>query len=172
MQSQRPPDFNVIADADTKNAFIGGRPEVVQLLQPGTKLFKWAKAITTRRGISPWWMFIEPRQLGTGSRVPGIRDLQTYAARLRVHDRDYTRVRLAVTEEWNRMSRAMAIELLKPAWGYIGKAAGQRKNLADPDVLFIGGEYQVWVPNLTANDFRQISILPHLTPNAARVAKL
>jgi hypothetical protein len=34
-----------------------------------------------------------------------------------------------------------------------GKAAGQLKTKADPKILFIGGEYQVWVPGLVAMTF-------------------
>ena len=71
--------------------------------------------------ISPWWMFLEPRRLRTGAKVPGVRELQAYAAHLDVHDRDYARSRLAVTEEWNKMTNAAAIETLRGTWGYVGK---------------------------------------------------
>jgi hypothetical protein len=72
-----------------------------------------------------------------------------------------------VTEQWNKMTEAVAIELLLGAWGYIGRASGQRKDADDPQVFFIGGEYQVWIPGLTINHVKRISILPYLTPNAA-----
>jgi hypothetical protein len=108
MDSQRAPDFVTIADNDTRNAFLTGHPEVVQWLGPGTKLFKWTKSITNPRGISPWWQFLEARRLATGANVPGVRDLQTYASRLGVHDRDYNRTRLAVTEQWNKMTRSQS----------------------------------------------------------------
>jgi hypothetical protein len=166
MDPQRPPNFADIADLATKNAFLAGRPEVVQWLTPGTKLFKWTKSIATPKGISPWWQFLESRRLGTGACVPGIRELQTYATRLGVHDRDYNRTRLAVTEQWNKMTQAVAIELLWGAWGYVGKASGQRKDENDPSVYLIGGEYQVWIPGLAANTIKRISILPYLTPNS------
>ncbi|SRR6266436_5912987 len=106
MEPPRPPEFVNIADIAAKNAFLGGRPEVVQWLTPGTKLFKWAKSITTSRGISPWWQFLEAKRLATGAHVPGVRELQTYATRLGVHDRDYNRTRLAVTEQWEQDDRA------------------------------------------------------------------
>ena len=167
MESPRPPDFAAIADNDTRNAFLTRRPEVVQWLEPGTKLFKWTKSITNARGISPWWQFLEARRLATGTNVPGVRELQTYASRLGVHDRDYNRTRLAVTEQWNKMTQAVAIELLRSAWGYVGKAAGQRKDASDAGVFFIGGEYQVWIPGLVANDIKRISIMPYLNPNSA-----
>lgn len=166
MDPQRPPDFVTIADNDTRNAFLKGHPEVVQWLEPCTKLFKWTKSITNARGVSPWWQFLEARRLSTGANVPGVRELQTYASRLGVHDRDYNRTRLAVTEQWNKMTQAVAIELLRGAWGYIGKASGQRKDINDASVFFIGGEYQVWIPGLVANDIKRISIMPYLNPNS------
>jgi hypothetical protein len=55
MNLSRPPDFVTLADNDARNAFLTGRPEVVQWLEHGTKLFKWTKSITNARGISPWW---------------------------------------------------------------------------------------------------------------------
>jgi len=167
MEPPRPPEFASVADTNTKNAFLGGHPEVVLWLTPGTKLFKWTKSITTPRGISPWWQFLEARRLATGASIPGVRELQTYASRLGVHDRDFNRTRLAVTEQWNKMTLAVAIELVRGAWGYVGKASGQHKNENDAGVYFIGGEYQVWVPGLLANDIRQISILPFLAPNSS-----
>lgn len=167
MESSRPPYFETIADTEARSGFIGGHPEVVVWLTPGTRLFKWTKSITTRKGISPWWMFLEPRRLTTGANVPGVRELQTYAARLDVHDRDYARSRLAVTEQWNKMTDAIAIETLRGTWGYVGKASGQRKDKHDPCVFLIGGEYQVWIPGLAGSDIKTMSILPFLTPNTS-----
>ncbi|HYW42116.1 MAG TPA: hypothetical protein VE959_04615 [Bryobacteraceae bacterium] len=171
MTPPKPPDFASIADANTKGAFLYGHPEVVRWLGPGTKLFKWTQSITTPKGVSPWWQFVESQRLATGANVSGIRELQEYAARLGVHDRDYARVRAAVTEQWNKMTNAVAIELVNGAWGYIGKASGQLKNNLEPGVYFIGGEYQVWVPGLTMTDIRRISLLPYLKPNAPFGAK-
>jgi hypothetical protein len=165
MNPLKPPAFAEIADNDAKNAFINGAPEVVRWLPPGTKLFKWTKSIATSRGISPWWQFVEPMRLATGSTVPGIQDFQTLAARTGVSDRDFARTRVAVTEEWNKMTSAVGIKLLGGAWGYIGKASGQRKNQDNPQVFFIGGEYQVWVPGLVARDIAPLSLLPYLKPN-------
>ena len=161
-----PPEFDTIADADTKRAFLHGRPEVVESLASGTKLFKWTQSITTSRGVSAWWQFLLSRRLKTGTVVPGIREQQEYASRLGAPDRDYARARLAVTEQWNKMTQCVAIELVNAQWGYVGKASGQPKNKSIPVIYFIGGEYQVWIPGLVANDIRQIAILPFLTPNA------
>ena len=160
-----PPDFNAIADQSVKSAFLNGHPEMVLWLTPGTRLFKWTKSVATRHGISPWWQFVDSTRLATGSAVPGIQELQMRAGRLGAANRDFARMRLAVTEQWNKMTELVAIALQKGAWGYVGKAAGQLKDQNDPKVFFIGGEYQVWIPGLTANDIRRISILPFLQPN-------
>jgi len=166
MEPQPPPLFADIADVSVKGAFLSGHPEVVQWLNPRTKLFKWTQSIITPKGISPWWQFLEPRRLATGTNIPGIRDLQTYAARLKVHDREYSRARLGVTQQWNKMTEAVAIELVRGAWGYIGKASGQPRDQNDSAVYFIGGEYQVWIPGLLGVDITRISILPYLPPNS------
>ncbi len=165
MDPLHPPEFASIANADAKNAFIGGRPESVLWLVPKTKLFKWTGSLTTPRGISPWWMFLEARRLATGANVPGIREMQVWAAQGGIHDRDYARTRFAVTDQFNSMKEPVAIELLRGVWGYVGKASGQRKDVTDPMVYYIGGEYQVWVPGLVATDIRRIQLLPWLTPN-------
>jgi len=166
MKPTRPPAFDSVAGADIKRAFLNGHPDVVSWLAAGTKLFKWTQSISTPRGISFWWQFLESRTLANGAVCPGIQQFQEYASRLGEHDREYARVRAAVSEEWNRMTNPVAIELTNGAWGYIGKAAGQLKSKHIPGVYFIGGEYQVWVPGLTANDIRRISLLPYLKPNA------
>jgi hypothetical protein len=166
MDPPRPPEFASIADGSTRAAFLRGHPETVEWLPPGTKLFKWTKSITTKQGISPWWQFLESRWLATGAHCPGIQEFQEYAARLKVGDRDYARARVAVTKQFNKMTNAVAIRLVKGAWAYIGKAAGQLKDKDHPGVYLIGGEYQVWVPGLMANDITRTSILPYLKPNA------
>jgi len=146
-----PPPFVNIADDTVKSAFVGGRPEVVRWLTPGTRLFKWTQSVTTQgNGVTPWWQFVDPQVLSTGSRIPGIGELQTRAARLNVSDRDFARVRMAVQKEWNAMTNLAAYALTRGAWGYIGKASGQRISAAETRVYFIGGEYQVWIPGLDA----------------------
>ncbi len=162
-----PPAFSSIASSDDQAAFIHGHPEVVRWLPPATKLFKWTQAISNGKGISPWWQFLQVQQLTNGVCIPGIQELQTRAARLGGDDREFARSLSAVTDEWNAMTNAVAITLLNGAWGYIGKAAGQRKNEACPDVFYIGGNYQVWIPGLRANDIAQIALRGYLKPNTA-----
>lgn len=167
MSSHGAPDFSQIADIQVKRAFLGRGPEVVELLSSGTKLYKWTKSMMGRNGISPWWLFLESRTLPNGVRCDGLKERQEYAKRLSVNDRDYHRVRAGVTKQWNPMTTPVAIRLNNPAWAYIGKAAGQLEDDSVPNVLFIAGDYQLWIPGLKAVDVSQISILPYLTAGSS-----
>jgi hypothetical protein len=60
------------------------------------------------------------------------------------------------------MSNLVGVSLVRGAWAYIGRAAGQPKNRGNRDIWFIGGEYQVWVPGLRASDLVRISLAPYL----------
>ena len=164
MNPNRPPDFHQIADPQVKRAFLGQGPESVEPLSPGMKLYKWSKTITGRNGISPWWFFLESRTLANGTRCDGLKERQEYARRLSVQDRDFHRVRAGVTKQWNPMTKPIAIRLNSPIWAYVGKAAGQLEDDSIPNVYLIAGDYQAWIPGLTANDVTQIAILPYLTP--------
>ena len=168
MNPSQPPDFDVIADAQVKKAFLGRAPACVQWLPPGTKLYKWSKGITGRNGISPWWLFLEATMLPGRVRCDGLKQRQEFARRLNVHDRDYHRVRAGVTKQWNPMTRPVAIRLNNGAWGYIGKAAGQLQDDTVDNVVLIAGDCQVWIPGLKAVDVTQISVVPYLTASSGR----
>jgi hypothetical protein len=165
MAQTGPPNFDSVADAAVKRAFLG-RPETTEWIQSGTKLYKWTKSIASSKGITPWWLFLEPRVLANGRRCPGLRERQEYARRLGVSDRNYHRVRAGVTKQWNPMTRPIAIMLTSGMWGYVGKAAGQLEDGAFPGVFLIAGEYQAWIPGLKAADICQISVVPYIIPNA------
>src|ERR1700676_4462224 len=66
MNPPRPPDFVTIADNDARNTFPTGRPEVVQWLEHGTKLFKWTSpsrmAAGFHHGGSFWKRGGSPRE--------------------------------------------------------------------------------------------------------------
>jgi len=163
MKQTVPPNFNSVADARVKQAFVGP-PETTEWIQPGTKLYKWTKSIFSSTGISPWWLFLEPRVLASGKRCPGLRERQQYANRLGLSDRNYHQVRAGVTKQWNPMTRPIAIMVMNGAWGYIGKAAGQLEDNTIPGVFLIAGEYQVWIPGLKTADICQISVVPYMLP--------
>jgi hypothetical protein len=165
MPTDHPPAFDAIAGDETKAAFISRRPELVSWLDKGTKLFKWTQSITTSRGVSPWWQFLTAHVLPNGEVCPGIRELQERARNTGSHDRDFARAQAAVTLNWNKMTSPVAIEMTDGAWGYIGRAAGQLRDKSDPGVFFIGGGYQVWIPDISIHIIKQIALVPYLEPN-------
>lgn len=163
-----PPKFDEIADASVKRAFHGRGPECVMWLLPGTKLYKWSSSIMGKQGVSPWWLFLEARILPNGLRCDGWKEKQEYARRLSVHERDYHRVRAGVTKQWNVMRDLIAIRLEKPAWAYVGKAAGQLQDDTVPNVYLIAGDYQLWIPGLQPLDITQISLAREISEATSR----
>jgi hypothetical protein len=154
-------DFNSIAMPDVRKAFRGLPSK--EFLGAQTKLYKWTEhPLIGPKGITSWWSLVASFTLKNGTAVPGLQTLQERGARLGVHERDYSRVRSAVTEQWNNMRNPLFIELIQPVWAWIGQASGQLANNNEPNVLLIGGSYQVWLPNLTAQYVKQFSALPHL----------
>jgi hypothetical protein len=159
--------FDSIATPTARRAFTGGSPESKELLPAGTKLYKWTQhALAGPRGITPWWSLVNSLQLQTGTVAPALRDTQTWAERIGKNDRDYARVRSAVTQQWNRMDKPLFAELVQPVWAWVGKASGQLEDENEPKVYLIGGNYQVWAPNLTIQHIKQIAALPYLRPRA------
>ena len=75
---------------------------------------------------------------------------------------EFARSRNAVTEQWNDMGSLMKAEFKKPVWGFAGRTSGQRK-FNDPDhpaeqfnVVFIGGDFQLCIPNLTPDWIKKL----------------
>ncbi|HEY4360985.1 MAG TPA: hypothetical protein VGN17_08450 [Bryobacteraceae bacterium] len=149
-------EFDSIADVRVRRAFIGGRPEVKVRLDTGTKLYKW-----TSHGlvvpVTPWWSFVDSQILSNGSRVAGFREVEERAKRLGRAPRDFARVRSAVTKQWNGMNRLVWIQLRTPAYGFAGKALGQKEDETVENVYLIGGEYQLWIPNLTLQHVHKVA---------------
>ncbi|KAA6464978.1 hypothetical protein DYQ86_03215 [Acidobacteria bacterium AB60] len=139
------------------------RPSPVPVLarfEAGDCVYKWTSypLVKPKTGRiteywSPWNRF------KTGSlEIPGFKELRTRYGNVAGgvgRPQDFARSRNAVTEQWNRMDALLKAQFLKPVWGYVGKTAAQRK-FDDPahpseqnNVFFIGGDYQLLVPNLT-----------------------
>lgn len=158
-------DFASISTLDDRRAFLAGRPESKELLNTETKLYKWTQhPLIGRRGITPWWSLVDSLKLKTGTTVPSLEKIHEWCSNIGVHEREYARALSAVTEQWNTMSKPLFIELIQPVWAWIGKVSGQKKDQNDAKIFFIGGNYQVWLPNLTAQHLKQIAALPYLQP--------
>lgn len=150
-------DLATATQPDLRRAFLGHKAETKERLLPGSKLYKWTQhPLVGPKGITPWWSFLEDRTLANGSRVEGLAKLQEYAQRLSATDSRYHRTRLAVTKQWNQMNRPLVIQLLKPVWGFAGKASGQLEDQTVSNVYLIGGAYQIWIPNLTLAHLQQV----------------
>lgn len=73
-------DQATVTRPDVRRAFVGGRAETAERLPAGTKLYKWTQyPLVGRKGISPWWRFLEDATLANGRKADGLRQLQTYA---------------------------------------------------------------------------------------------
>jgi hypothetical protein len=157
--------FSSIASPEVRHAFFGRVPEAKELLLNHSKLYKWTQyPLVGPKGITAWWSLVDSITLNTGTVVPGLRKVQEWAANLGIHEREYARVRSAVTKQWNTLRKPLFIELIEPVWGWIGKTRGQLEDKDEPKVFLIGGNYQVWLPGLTVNHVKQISALPYLQP--------
>jgi hypothetical protein len=63
-----------------------------------------------------------------------------------------SRARLAVTMEFSEMNSIVKAELKTPAWAFAGLCRHQRVSKSDPDVVFIGGDFQLVIPGLTSDN--------------------
>lgn len=134
------------------------------LLDAATRLYKFTEhPLSGPRGVTPWWHFLDACtvKLETGApfQVPGYDTARQRAARIGVPDRDFGRARSAVSREWNRMTRLVKIRLNQKTYAFFGQNAGMPLDGEAPDphaVKLIGGNYQLFVPNLNASHVRQI----------------
>jgi hypothetical protein len=151
--------FASLDDID-RAAFVG--PTQKMLVPAGTHLYKWTDGpLVGPKGISRWWLFYERTRLPNGIHADGFADFQEYARRLGKSDRDYARVRAAVSGEFkNRMTHVLNIVTRVPAWGFVGTVSGQpefaKQLTALQHVYFIGGAPQLCLPNLKPSDIREL----------------
>jgi hypothetical protein len=143
----------------TQNAFLGRSASKICFL-PGVEFYKFTQfgPFGPNGHASPWWFGVKP--LGPGD--PGLEGILRCAEELRVNPQDFARARAAVTKEWNSMSGLLVIRLLRSAWGLVGRCSSQPMHLTHGrpelrNVAWIGGAWQVYVPNLSSNDFHLIS---------------
>jgi hypothetical protein len=134
------------APSDVRAAFTGGAEP--RLLPQGWRVYKYTQhsLVSSSGRVTPWWSSIEPIDAGD----PGLAGSLERAARLGVDPARYGRARAAVTEEWNSMDKLLTASLLVPVYGLVGRCAFQRVSDNGPsNVVFIGGAWQLWIPNLT-----------------------
>ena len=142
-------------------AFSGRRARKV-LLHAKQQFYKFTDASLVRPprkpgdkpSVSPWWSAVEP----IVEQDTGLQGLLDRADNLGVSPATFARARNAVTKQWNSMSGLVIMQLLTPAYGFVGGVAHQpideRKDYKN--VVFIGGAIQVYIPSLGPSQVRKV----------------
>lgn len=146
----------LIADIDSgvRAAFIGGRL-IRRFVPAGTELYKFTDRTISlsSESISPWWSAVEPIAPGD----TGLQRLAERSQRLNVLPKDFARARSAVTKQWNSMSQLVLVRLTVPAYSFVGPCSAQNIDNESPhlrNVVYIGGAWQIYLPNLKRNDLQ------------------
>lgn len=141
--------------------FIRGTVDRV-MLQSGHKLYKFTSfpLIDSRTGgVTSWWSSVSPVGPGDDGLVGFMRRSGALARQHGVGPRDVARARSAVSIPWNDMTDLLHVELTQPAYAWVGRCSGQLYNDEEPqlkNVFFIGGAWQVCLPNLKPQHVRQL----------------
>ena len=147
--------------ANHQAAFSGRRARKM-LLQAGQQFYKFTDATLVRPprkpdeqpSISPWWSAVEP----ISETDTGLQTLLDRAESVGVSPATFARARNAVTKQWNSMSGLIVMQLLVPAYGFIGGVAHQPIDNRDEfkNVMFIGGAIQVYIASLVPSQVRKV----------------
>jgi hypothetical protein len=136
---------------DVLRTFIGGKL-TKQQLNASTLMYKFTDAplVQSSGRVSPWWSSVEPIAPGD----TGLAGLIERAKALSVLPADFARARSAVTKQWNSMSNLLVVRLQIPAYGFVGRCSSQQLDNESPalkNVVFIGGAWQIFLPNLATH---------------------
>jgi hypothetical protein len=101
--------------------------------------------------VTPFWFSVIPITPGD----TGLAGLQERSVVLTSEESTTARARGAVTRQWNPMTGLLRARLVAPVYGFIGQCSGQPIDEAPSNVFFIGGAWQLWIPNLTAQTITQ-----------------
>jgi hypothetical protein len=152
---------------DQQDSFSPSSVPVLVRFETGECVYKWTSyslVNPNNNKITEYWCPWKSLKIGP-TEIPGFKEL-----RMRYRNvggsvgrpQEFARARNAVTEQWNGMDSLMKAEFKKPVWGFAGKISGQRK-FRDPEhpaeqcnVFFIGGDFQLCIPNLTVAWIRQL----------------
>jgi hypothetical protein len=138
-------DFGRDAPMDARRAFLGV-PRKIKL-SPGLSLCRFITPENAKLGYagnyvfrSPWWFPIstldEVLRVARLNKVPAV---------------EAARARLAISDPYSpTMEGFCTMVITAPVWAWTGRASGQPKGEPD-NVWYIGGEEQIYVPNLADN---------------------
>jgi hypothetical protein len=124
-----------------------------KLLHSGHQLYKFTGYSLFRPdgSVTPFWFSVSPITPGD----TGLAGLQERSVVLTSEASTTARARGAVTRQWNPMTGLLRARLVAPVYGFIGQCSGQPIDEAPSNVFFIGGAWQLWIPNLTAQTITQ-----------------
>lgn len=146
--------FDQLTSTQQKSFWMSPPPVLVRL-DKGTQLYKWTQfGLIGHHGFaSEYWSPWKAMTVGA-MHVPGFTELRERYRNVGGsvgRPQQFMRARNAVTEEWNAMSSLTKAELSLPVWGFLGTCAPQPVTQAEEAsrrVLFIGGNYQLVLPNM------------------------
>ena len=146
-------DFAKDALREHQDAFVGSFGVHKVLVPGGTVLYKLTQYDLVYKGqITPWWNYFHPTRVrlenGQAFFEGGWTEAQVRAQRLGATAEEYGRVRSAVTHEWNTMTNFLKARLNRDVYGWFGQNMGMPTHQNSRKVLFIGGAYQLYIPNL------------------------
>ena len=103
--------------------------------------------------VTAFWFSLEPVEEGD----TGLAGLQQRSVILTSETPITARARGAVTRQWNPMTGLLRARLLAPVYGFVGQCSCQPIDEAPwlSNVFFIGGAWQLWIPNLSAQTITQ-----------------
>jgi hypothetical protein len=111
--------------------------------------------------ISPWWMSLTGIDAGdVGVRGEYVRSQNASEAKGLAALSQLMRARLAVCYDWTpQFKYFIAAWVRRPVYALYGRAASQPVHAKKPtNVVFIGGGYQLYIPNLTAEDVQFVKL--------------
>jgi hypothetical protein len=143
-------------------------PELVRFAK-GQCFYKWTEFALVnpakpKNPITEYWLPWKAFKVGDRE-VPGFKELRMRYANKGGgvgRPQEFARSRNAVTEQWNAMSSILKVQLQVAVWGFVGLTSSQRAYLEpdNPDkltnVMLIGGDYQLCIPNLNPHHIRKI----------------
>ena len=140
---------------EEQQSFTAHPQPILVRMEKGFELYKWTQYsfVNLHGGITQYWL---PRNAMrfNDRHVPGFFELRERYANLpggAGRPQEAMRARGAVTHEWNSMDSLTRAKLLVPVWGFLGLCRHQRvsKQSNMGNVFFIGGSFQLVIPNLS-----------------------
>lgn len=121
------------------------------------------RVVPNRSGVvSPWWFSYETMIIASRSgpvAVTGVSDVVGRTSAARSPFKDYVRARGAICFDWNVLTHLLVVELTRPVVGLLGPCSGQplyddpaERASRAPNVTFIGGAQQLYLPGLRPGD--------------------